>query len=194
MNHPHADPRTLGRSLITDADFNRYLDDCLQLAQTIMQGRKDFPPHLVAFHRAGEGLAMQLIVLNVPFHDAETKYRLMNQTGFKLAEDKVQVVAIYIIHEAWASQHAPGESRPLPADDPNHREVVIVSGLTLDRRPNIAVIETLRNPDNTLRPGEISKYPYDPAKQGSPNKMLLAIINGFAASVLTSHAKRQRSN
>lgn len=178
--------RQLGRQLISDAEFNERMQSALNDVHRKMRGRRaQLRPHLLIYVRRLAGLHLVDLALGVEMTESN-KYPLMVAAGRQAAAFG-PLGAVFFVSEAWATVYAGDEPEPKqpPADDPRRREIVLVSGLTLDLRCNHARIIIRRREDGRMFPGQTITMPYGQAGTAQqPNRMLTEFLRGYAATYL----------
>lgn len=189
--------RDLGRQLIDDDEFNRRLQAFIGWARKVMHGRDALAPHLFVLSRSKDGFDMIVVVLDVDL-DVETKYQTLLNTGIRVARENpdLQPAVVFMVSEAWVSR----QMDTLPADAPDRQEVVLVSGVTIDGRSNMATITIRRTGANAMHPGRVSLMPYsaensDILGSSQPNKLIMAFLQGLVLSWLSRYqAKKSNLN
>ncbi|MCB8942570.1 MAG: hypothetical protein H6658_02220 [Ardenticatenaceae bacterium] len=179
-----SDKKHKGQELISDEMFNHHLENAVAMAKTLAEGEESLMPHLILLLPDEEdGCTITLLALDVEF-DASSKYQVFERAGYQhTINDKTPIVAFYLIAESWLN------TKPdvLPRLDPERREVVMVSGMTLDMRLNMAIIDIFRDESNHIKPGLITMLTYGDSDSGSvPNKLLMSFVRGYATGMISS--------
>lgn len=99
------------------------------------------PMLAVHYRRFVEGnmlsdMEQTLVAIASDFNDGEEKRKTIRAIGNKFFEDKLIPVSVFMSSEAWMSQLPVGtkeediDKHPMPRDDPNRKEVVMIAGRT----------------------------------------------------------------
>lgn len=129
---------------ITDEKFKELADLTLKCIEAmVFDGKsKSLMPMLVVHHRKFvEGnmlsdMEQTLVSISSDFNDGEVKRQTIRAIGNKFFEDKLFPVAVFMASEAWMSTLPEGtkeediDKQPMPRDDPNRKEVVMIAGRT----------------------------------------------------------------
>lgn len=131
------------------------------------------------------GVAMVAMADMPPTHDGRAE--MMACVGAHFAQQKMRPVAILLITEAWASKCDKNGKMPscLPSDNPDRKEVLMLSGATIDGRQNTLMLPITRDVDNVILLGEadISYLAGAPSKEQEArpfNFLAAAFFQGFA--------------
>lgn len=112
----------------------------------------------------GAGVSDRYTVMAMmPDMDMDQRHKALEAFGYKVGSEGVLVWAVYFVAEAWTSHnvHRPemGEvgkkgKYEMPADDPERGEVIVVMGMTIDSRCNVAQVNVTRNKKGEMVLGE----------------------------------------
>jgi hypothetical protein len=177
--------RQVGRSLISDGDFNRLLMDILDWTGKYMDGEEAINPHLLAFYALPDRNYDLNVLVTSGFVDGEAKETMMTM-GAKAAEGDHPLAAAFLITEAWMSQREAEDHLPEvpPSEDPERIEIVIISGSTIDQRQNQVIVKTERR-DGLMYVGEVISAPYiDDDEDQIQNRMLMQFWRAYAEEIL----------
>ena len=116
---------------------------------------------------------------------SEARFQQLERIGFTLAQQSNRVIPeqVFIITEGWMSTLAKHET-PLvrPSEDPNRKEVLLVSDLNVDGYKSSAMVfEMIRGKGQKvtgLRPMEMED------SDGTASPLLEAFVQGFAMGLL----------
>ena len=177
--------REIGRCIISDDAFNGHLETAIEMVKSLAEGEEELTPHLILLHPDPEKeYSVTVVAADVGF-DETNKYMVYQQMGHRYATgNKKAVMAFFLMTEAWQS-HTPGTEPRLAAD---RQEVLIVSGMTVDGRTNMAIIQVGRDGRNRFVAGETMTLLYgtDEAAAFSENKLLVSFVRGYAAGMVST--------
>lgn len=141
-----------GERVITSEEFNEGLHKHheIERGEFLRQPLEERIPKLVIWIRNKNDDAtnkdqMILCVLAGNFDSGENERKMMMGLGAKVAEQGHRFpVAVYLQSEAWVSTSMDKEAIKNgnyiePRLDPNHTEVLMTSGMTIDGRQNMAI-------------------------------------------------------
>ena len=178
--------RKVGRQLISDADFNRLLMDALSWATEYMEGEEALAPHILAFYAQDDGTHNLVALVTKGWKDYYSKKQAIVEMGFMAAEYENVLAAAFIVTEAWMTQSTSGElPAVLPSDDPERVEVVVISGATLDKRQNQAIVQVERR-NGRLRAGEVTSIPFiDDGGDQIRNSLLAIFLTSYSLGYIS---------
>ncbi len=139
------------RKMWSDEDFNKELRELVDMeVKGIDEGKADgvTPKMVVVCSKDGKiggelERAIVVMMVNDEFNDHDKRMQIFGGLGAKFADEGFNVLSIYQISEAWMStqvaKDAKGEYLP-PSQDPNRTECIIIAGMTIDGRNNMASV------------------------------------------------------
>lgn len=156
---------------ITNEKFKELADMTLKCIEAVaFDGKsKSLMPMIAVHHRKFvEGnmlsdMEQTLVSIGSDFNDGEVKRQTMRAIGMKFFEDKLFPVAVFMASEAWMSQAPFGTSEedidklPMPRDDPNRKEVVMIAGRTTGGECTIGITIPFKHDPNEfmVKDGEV---------------------------------------
>lgn len=120
----------------------------------------------------------------------ENKYQLFTDLGRDLANRQIAISCVFLIMEYWLSTN-PDAS---PIEDPQRQEVVIISGLTLDQRENMATISIRRDAKNRMQINNTILFPYQVENSEvkmSANQLLVSFLRGYALTLYKNFKSKE---
>lgn len=129
---------------ITDEKFKELTDLTVSMVEETELGKhKDMAPMLMVHFREmiiEPGKQMEIsdiqsaIVVVAGGFDDKTKNQTVRAIGNQFFEKKWFPVAVFMVSESWVSHIAPEDldnpDRPMPRDDPNREECIMIAGRT----------------------------------------------------------------
>lgn len=179
------------RLYLSDEDFNLELDKLIKQEQTYLDEHPTdgVMPKLFAIMSkdgkpGGELERAIVMMVNPDFEDTDKKWETFRAMGFKFAEENHNVIAIYQCTEAWVSQQEKKEdgSFQRPSEDPNRMEAIILAGLTVDGRSNLATIPFERVTKDKIiftKTAQVFKYDEKAEDQQFQNNLLGEFFKGY---------------
>jgi len=153
----------LGEKIFTTQEFNDGLVthheiERKQFLSNPMEER--MPKLIIVIRKKHEGkLSDEVIIFAIvdSFRDEKTKYETMFKIGQEVANKGYKFpVVVYLHSEAWMSFVTDREKFKngdfiMPRDDPNHAEVLITTGMTIDGRTNVSSSEIITSQNKKAR-------------------------------------------
>lgn len=132
--------------------FNKELRTQHNIAREIFLGdpMEETLPKLIIITRTRnkkEKVTYGVIVCALANFNEDNKYKMLEGLGAKIAENGIKYpMAVFQQSEAWVSNGGSGVSQEdidsgnfiRPKDDPNHSEILMTAGMTIDGRCNMA--------------------------------------------------------
>lgn len=131
--------------------FRTYLAFCMEAAQDYYAqnvGGMMIPTLLVLVDDEESDWKLELVVMP---EFGDNRYEMLNRLGAKYGLDRKHVPAVILSAEMWVSvqtlaeREAHPENRVQPKDDPDRKEALIVSGMTLDLHSEMMRAEISRD-------------------------------------------------
>jgi len=177
----------MSNTIITDEKFNDFL--CNQVVTVLNDAnngnKESFLPLLVVLeYSEDESYPVNVFALAFDnFNDSETRHEVMFEIGRQAFHNKMRPVAVFLSSEAWIRVCKPSDF------DPNRRvseyddkqEVLIVVGLTIDKRANAVSFPIERDDRNHIHLGPPTFLPY---QSGVPNTIEPMLIANFFVGYL----------
>jgi hypothetical protein len=142
-----------------------------------MKEKEDRPLYYIAIHSGPE------------WDDDDTKHKAMQGLGVKLYEDKFKPVVMFHASDVWVSKQSSEEraSGLRPKDDPNHEDAILMCGMTLDGRTNMAIA--------MVKEGKLQAPQFHflkDKKEGDQFEdfILRSIYRGYATATITNILKK----
>lgn len=138
------------KELVDDKKFNELLHEVVEQDRSYLSQEEetDFMPQLMVFGSKDETGKMPLTIIGLPGLDEDNKQDALMTAGSTFCEKGLySPVAIFMSSEAWMGSLQPkdGDDEPImPSEDPQRQEVIVTSGLTVDKRTNMAVTKITR--------------------------------------------------
>jgi len=171
----------MGRKAISDEAFSdqlkmnvRFVEDCFS-----KKPNKGFVPQFVAVTLDHKAVVM--VIPDLPA-DSEERHKMMFDIGqkFQLNEQSFPV-CIYMMSEAWMrGQTDKDEKVQLPIrDNPTKTECVVITGMTVDNRTNMAMLPMLRGTNGVVILKKPEVYEYEDGKEGMVALLLQQFYRGY---------------
>ena len=172
--------RKMGQKAISDDDFNKQLQANVDFMKKYFseKSRHGFAPQFVAVNMKHEVVIG--LVADLP-SDSEERHKMMYALGRKFKkENDFFPVCIFFLSEAWMrGQVEKGEKVQLPIrDNPSKTECIVVSGMTLDGRTNMATIPMARGAHDVVMLKEPTVTFYE-GKQDVMSYILYEFYKGY---------------
>lgn len=174
--------------MLTDAAFNKLLDGEVRSTLAMVQDHpQDLAPHLLVLYTDATDPSGKLRanVFCVFGGFPKDKYGLMKEMAVTFLGRNPQAVlqAVFLATEAWVSQ----QSEVHPSEDPKRREAIVINGITVDERHNMATVEIDRDEQGGIVHGEISTTHYVP-----DNSFVIShLLQHFARALRALQAQKQ---
>lgn len=175
----------LARLLIDDKEFNDILRDQVEFHKSFFKdGRKPgFIPMIEVYLNTNDKRKREVIVVAIADFTSETKYQIMERIGETIFKRGVKPIAIYFSSEAWLSYGQKDlksfrKKVGTPSQDPNHQEVLMTTGMTIDGRTNMAVAQLKRIGDSKIL-GDIQYNDYKGGKPNTTSDLMETFFKGF---------------
>jgi hypothetical protein len=135
--------RRLGEEAISTVEFNDLLhQETERLGKFVEKLDHELRPMLVVFGEKGkDDKRMAGVVQIASFPEGDAKRRVLFAAGAQAAKEGIQIIAALLCTEAWAKTLSPAESWRAksqglmqPSKAPDRREVVFITGRTIDGR------------------------------------------------------------
>lgn len=139
-----------GDSRASDEQFLKLVaDQTGYLSTQIDGGTESLSPTMWALVQYGPNRQFaqgyEIFVLHMPFNTPLEKRAVMSLLAASFCRDEVKLpLAIVFSSECWRSTFQDGEPQVLPVDDPQRRESILATGLTLDGREITATAPLIR--------------------------------------------------
>lgn len=181
----------INQHFFSNAQFSNILIDAVQRTKEEMKGAcKSIMAQLLVFSVPDENNQQEISL--VAFADMpEDKQPLFEGIGMKMAQElNFTPVAIIFISEAWMKRVERKDKKRFYGEyhqgdlskDPERKEIVIITGSTVDFRDNMAAIEIKRLKSGKIRPGKTTFIDYDPLEDGNKvveGNLLRAFWRGY---------------
>lgn len=173
------------RKYYSNEMFNAEMDTNTEfLRKYFKDPHTSFQPMLVLVTHKREHIPM--LIADLP-EDSEQRHKMFHDIMQKVGIDEEFrkkhgfVIALFLMTEAWVRGQAfKGEKISLPiSKNPMKSEVIICTGMTVDKRTNMSMYPMLRGDHNIVILDEknISKSPY---KEGDNSMMSFILYKAFA--------------
>jgi len=174
--------RAMGRKAISDDSFNEQLQGNIDFVKGYFsdQPNKGFFPQLVAVSMKKEAAIMMLA--DMP-NDADERHQFFFRVGemFATKQSGFFPVCVFMMTEAWMRGQAfKGEKIHLPIkDNPAKTEAMIISGMTVDGRMNMATIPMHRGATGIVMLGEPNVVKTKEGDNGLVTYILAEFYKGY---------------
>lgn len=190
------------RLYLNDADFNAELRNLSDHENTLLTEHPSdsVQPKILAIlskdGKPGGELEKAIVMLvNPNFDDADEKFKIFKGVGAMFAEKKMNLVAVYQVCEAWVSQQEKSKDGKFmrPSEDPNRTEAIIIAGMTIDGRTNMATLPFERvTKDKVIFTKSTQYIDYNEADKNSQleSNLLAEVFKGYLMGMATMIAKK----
>lgn len=192
--------REVARKIIPDNEFNTQLRELMnsQLKYAMKPEVNGFMPEIHVFgiikNETGKRKHGQFLILNENFNDK--KYEIIHAMGKDFAgmNNTFPPCMLFMVSEAWVASYESKDEQAIkdgtfirPANRPDKKEVLVVAGLTVDGRSNMAIAEIIRNPNGKLtgliNTSYTADYVNDDKKDGK-NNLLEEFLRGYTMGLV----------
>jgi hypothetical protein len=187
----------LGQLLIPDDDFNSWLRINTRQAMQRETGEISVTPTLLIIRplqlQAGsfeERYQVTLCPLLVgdDWGDREVRWNIMREMGRQCAQRGEAPAAIFHVAEAWSKairteEEAQQALWDTVASFPDKEEVLVVSGLSIDQRVNMALCKIERDPEDYMLFSEPNWMEYSAEEPVGQADMLVEFYLGFFEAI-----------
>ena len=152
---PMDEATALVRTLMSDKRFNKILDEIEEKERRDIEGEERVFPYVLIYFREKNDtpdVNLRTAVMAIQPELIEKKYEVMGQIGRTAYENEFDILAAFMMSEAWASEDSNHEGPP--SEDPNRIEVIIIHGMAIDRRVNMRGIRVTRDDQGKMSLGE----------------------------------------
>jgi hypothetical protein len=190
------------RLYLNDADFNEELRSLSKNENEFLtQHPSDsITPKILAIlskdGKPGGTLEKAIVMLvNPNFDNPDEKFKIFKSIGAMFAEKKMNLVAVYQVCEAWVSQQEKKEDGSFmrPSEDPNKMEAIIIAGMTVDGRTNMATVPFQRvTKDKVIFTKSTQYIDYNEADKGHQleSNLLAEVFKGYLMGMAVMIAKK----
>lgn len=181
----------------SDKEFNDELELHVKIIQDLFKEKelKGYPSRVIVVGREKTTLKQDIRILNINATEKEyrdNKFNIFYNLGkkFSIDDEDFLPMAVFLQSEAWVKQMSKeeGEKWKKEGEKPvreleGKQEVLIIAGLTIDQRNNMAVLQVNRTSNGKIILGLKPVYTfYDMKKknEGANNFLLQEFFKGYA--------------
>ena len=152
----------IAQKWITDDELNKYLLEVIKMQQSHFEKNKDLHGLMPELHvlgikdpEDGGKRPITLMVLAGGGFD-EHKHEIIRGIGMKFAQEgQHNAVAVFMVAEAWMRRYGKDEDlSKFPSEHDDKQEILMISGLSIDKRTNMASVVMKRDKDNIVSLGK----------------------------------------
>lgn len=182
---------------ISNEQFDKMTEQTVKMVENLGLNAESMMPKLVVHHRhLVEGgmlsdISATLIAIADGFNDSNEKRQLLRNLGRKFYKDMEVPCAVFMASEAWTSVKIKENLNDglMPSQDPDRKEVLIISGRTMEGECKVGVSIPVRRDDKNImrRDGENAVFKNSNIEMALLNQFLI----GFFEPIMKKFSKEQ---
>lgn len=143
---------------ISDQQFDQMTEQTVKMVEDLGLNTVSMMPSLIVHHRhivdngALSDMSATLVGIGVDFNDGREKRNILRNLGRKFYDDHEIPCAVFMASEAWTSHKAKEclEDGMMPSQDPDRKEVLLVSGRTIAGECKVGVSIPVKRDDKDI--------------------------------------------
>lgn len=186
----------MAQALITDEDFDQELKKFFERDVEGYEAPEDMnePSQMqkvlaLGMPEKGERPLYYIAIHSGPeWEDDKIKHRAMEGLGMQLHEHKFKPVVMFHASDVWVSRKYEEHKKGLmPRNDPDHEDAILMCGMTLDGRTNMAIAFVK---DGKLEAPQFNYFKDQKDGNRSEDFILRSIYRGYAMATMGELLKK----